>query len=156
MTLVRYRHHLVPIGVMLMSASACSQNPVSVDQIILSNGVSVGLVAGHSKPSPCIALGEVIEPKSAAAVELHCVEAPLAGSTTDPMNIYASVLRESGFDFAGGAGPQYWLEWPEGGDCKRRLNLTALPKEKIEGDDWSGMKTMIVLFEFYKDSTCGD
>lgn len=129
----------------LALAAGCLASCAAAETFQLPNGVEIELVEGTTQQEPCFFMGEA-HPNLSSTV---CVEIPgeLAGLEDDAFNRYASRLGDAGFDFAGGAAIQYWFDWPASSDCVQRLNMTALPKQKVDGDDWAGLDAYVAVFE---------
>lgn len=131
--------------------SACSEQN-SASAFVLQNGVELPLhELGKLQPA-CEILGQRM-PSDYNGI---CVEFPASAlsATFEPMNWYGGQLTDAGFEWASGAANQYWFNWPVADGCFLRLNTTALPKERVEGDDWSSMKDYVLLFEFEAESRC--
>ena len=138
------------LGISLVLSACGPRN--EVEKVTLKNGVTLTLHEQAKLQNTCVIMGERL-PESDLR---HCIE----GSSSDrneefvPENWYAAQLVEQGFQWVGGAANQYWLDWPLSEGCHWRLNLTGVPKEHIEGDDWSQIEVYVIVFEFGDLPTC--
>lgn len=94
-----------------------------------------------------VSAGLLVLALAACSAQEHSVE-------FEPSNWYGKELTNRGFDWASGAANQYWFNWPTSESCFLRLNLTALPKERIEGDDWTDLQVYVAVFEFEPEERC--
>ena len=134
-----------------LTLTGCASEDVS-DHFTLPNGISVPLHEAAKVQSACTVLGTRLPPNE----DRICPQFPMDAlrDGPDPLNWYGRILSQKGFEAASGAANQYWLNWPTEGGCYLRLNMTAVPKEYIQGDDWSEMKTYVAVFEFEDDERC--
>lgn len=130
---------------------ASSQAVPSTDFQLL-NGTSLPLHEKGTLQKGCEAFGQKLSPDPSRV----CIEFPASALSDEfePVNWYSQILVSQGFEGASGAANQYWFNWPTQSQCYLRLNVTALPKERIEDDDWSEMKDYVAVFEFETDERC--
>ncbi|MCR9080462.1 MAG: hypothetical protein NXH78_15315 [Hyphomonadaceae bacterium] len=138
-------------AIILFGLAACSaqNDPVEFE---LQNGIRLPVHELGRIQTPCEVFGQKLDQDPARV----CIEFPSSalGEEFEPLNWYAAELKRSGFEWASGAANQYWFDWPENEACFLRLNLTALPKERIEGDDWSDLEVYVAMFEFEDERKC--
>ncbi|MDG1827535.1 MAG: hypothetical protein P8H62_14850 [Henriciella sp.] len=130
---------------------ACSKAE-DAKTFVLQNGVKLPIHSIGILQEQCEFFGEIL-PDTYEAI---CIEFPISALSKDfePLNWYGQRLVEAGFEWASGAANQYWFNWPINEHCYQRLNATAMPKERIEGDDWSEMKDYVAVFEFEDKERC--
>ncbi|MEM6946899.1 MAG: hypothetical protein AAF486_02290 [Pseudomonadota bacterium] len=132
---------LAAVALALLSGAGAAR----AETLAMPNGAEIDLLPGTTAQTPCFFMGQP-HPVTDAVV---CVEIPRARAEANPdaWNQYAARLINAGFAFAGGAANQYWFDWPVSADCSQRLNMTALPKRQVDGDDWSGLGAYVAVFE---------
>ncbi|MEM9842779.1 MAG: hypothetical protein AAF767_09020 [Pseudomonadota bacterium] len=129
-----------------------SSQAVPSTEFQLPNGTSLPLHEKGTLQNGCEIIGRKLPPDPRAV----CVEFPASvlSDEVDPVNWYGQRLIERGFEGASGAANQYWFNWPTQSQCYRRLNVTGLSKERLEGGNCSDMKVFVVAFEFETDERC--
>ncbi|MEM1086737.1 MAG: hypothetical protein AAGH90_03340 [Pseudomonadota bacterium] len=138
-------------SLILFGCVACSHIETA-DTFVLQNGIELPLHPDGTLQERC----EVFGSTSTEQDDAVCVEFPASviNREFEPLNWYSRLLIEAGFEWASGAANQYWFNWPTSDGCFQRLNATALPKERIEGDDWADMKDYVAVFEFEPEQRC--
>lgn len=145
------KHEYVSAGLLVLALAACSVQEHSVE-FELQNGVRLPVHDRGQVQDTCEVLGQRLDQNDARV----CVEFPSSALSEEfePSNWYGKELTNRGFYWASGAANQYWFNWPTSESCFLRLNLTALPKERIEGDDWTDLQVYVAVFEFEPEERC--
>ncbi|WOR15321.1 hypothetical protein RYZ27_01415 [Hyphomonas sp. FCG-A18] len=135
----------------LLGFAACGSEE-SADHFTLPNGVTLPVHEAAKLQAGCIVLGA----KLPADADQVCLEFPMQPiwEGLDPLAWYQNLLIQKGFELESGNANQYRFNWPIEGGCYLRLNASALPKEYIQGNDWSDMKAYVAVFEFEDDERC--
>ncbi|MEM9054264.1 MAG: hypothetical protein AAGB16_02970 [Pseudomonadota bacterium] len=131
--------------------AACNSDSAA-DHFTLPNGVTLPVHEAAKLQSTCTVLGTRLPPNE----DRVCVQFPMQPiwDGLDPLVWYQRILVQKGFELEAGGANQYQFNWPTDPGCYLRLNTIALPKEYIQGNDWSDMKTYIAVFEFEDDERC--
>lgn len=139
---------LISLTISLLASSQA----VPSTEFQLANGTSLPLHEKGILQNGCEIVGRKLPPDPRGV----CVEFPASALSDEfePVNWYSQILIERGFEGASGAANQYWFNWPTDPQCFLRLNVTGIPKERLEGGDWSEMRDYVVAFELETDERC--